>query len=325
VIVKAGRNITVDPASKASAVSDPAIGSVLSIRAGFEIDSIRLIEGLRYDRLVNGLRAVIADSIREGKPRLVCPICGVAVSLASSKVKRFYFRHVVEDGSCPAVTRSMQDPHDVRAAKYNGARESDAHKNMKEHIASSLLGDPAFEGVEVERTWRSRDQATLRRPDIQACYNGLRLAFEAQLTTTFLDVVRGRRAFYLTEGALLIWVLRRFDPNHRRMTEDDVLFANNSNVIVVDAETCRLSKENGRMMIRCHYREPSCTEGQRREVWREAIAGFDELTLDPVGQRAYLFDFDAAGRPCQASSDVRCAGRRLSPSLPGRLPGCGPW
>lgn len=294
--MKSSRNVTIDPAAKATAVSDPAIKSVRSKRTGIEIDSCRLIEGRRYDRLVNGLRAIIADSIRENKPRLICPICSVAVSLASSKDKRFYFRHRSEDGSCPAVTRSEHDPDDIRAAKYNGARESDAHKSLKERIASSLSNDPNFSVVKVECTWRSRDRATRRKPDVQAIYKEVRLAFEAQLTTTFLDVVRGRRAFYLSEGALLIWVLRRFDPSNRRMTEDDVLFSNNSNIIVVDEETFRLSKENHRMMVRCHYREPSISEGKRKEVWHEKIVGFDELTLDLVTQRAYLYDFDAADR-----------------------------
>lgn len=286
-------NVTCDPAEPAVAVDDPEIPTVLSLRTGIEHDSRRLIGGRRYDRLVGGLRDVISDAIREGRPRLVCPICGVAVRLSASPQKRFFFKHVTEDGSCPAVTRSGLDNDTIRAMKYNGARESDAHKLTKARIAESLTADGRFSGVAVETTWRSKGGKGLRRPDVQATLGGLRIAFEAQLTTTFLDVVRGRRAFYLDDGALLVWVLRRFDPAYRRMTEDDVLFSNNSNILVVDAETWRRSKAAGRFMVRCHYREPYLDGEARAERWREEIVGFDELTLDRDGQRIYLVDFDA--------------------------------
>ncbi|WP_343864338.1 DUF6035 family protein [Caenispirillum bisanense] len=282
-----------NPAEPAIAVDAPEIERVLSLRSGAEFESRRLIQGRRYDRLVGGLRDVISDAIREKKPRLVCPLCGVAVRLSASQQKRFFFRHIEEDGSCPAVTRSNLDHDTIRALKYNGARESDAHKITKNRIVESLSADGGFSEVAVEKTWRAKVGNRLRRPDVQAVYNGIRIAFEAQLTTTFLDVVRGRRAFYLEDGALLVWILRRFDPEHRRMTEDDILFSNNSNILVVDEETWRLSREKGRFMLRCHYREPHLDDDARAERWQQAVIGFDELTLDSVGQRAFLFDFDA--------------------------------
>lgn len=290
---RALRNVTRDPAAPAVAVKDPEIPSVLNLRSGIERDSRKLIEGRRYDRLVGGLRDAIADSIRQGRPRLVCPVCGVAVRLVASPDKRFFFRHVAEDGSCPAVTRSGLDNDAVRALKYNGARESEAHKLTKARIARSLMADGRFSDVAIEATWRAKGGKGLRRPDVQARYGGLRLAIEAQLTTTFLDVVRARRAFYLEEGALLVWVMRSFDPDDRRMTEDDLLFSNNSNILVVDAETERKSKETGRFTLRCHYREPYLAGEERGERWRQALAQFDELTLDTMGQRAFLYDFDA--------------------------------
>jgi len=144
-------------------------------------------------------------------------------------------------------------------------------------------------------TWHAKDGKGLRRPDVQARYGSVGLAFEAQLTTTFLDVVRGRCAFYLEDGALLVWILRRFDPTDRRMTEDDILFSNNSNILVVDEQTWRASKAAGRFMVRVHFREPFLgPNGKRSERWSERVVGFDELLLNLERQRTYLLDFEAA-------------------------------
>ena len=69
---------------------------------------------------------------------------------------------------------------------------------------------------------------------MQARRADFRIAFEVQLTTTFLDVVIGRKTFYRNQGALLVWVLAYFDPGYRQLTVDGVLFNNNANVFVID-------------------------------------------------------------------------------------------
>jgi hypothetical protein len=122
----------------------------------------------------------------------------------------------------------------------------------------------------------------------------VKLAFEAQLSTTFLSVVVGRRAFYRAEGALLVWVLARFDPGDRRMTEDDILFPNNSNVLVLDEETARASEAAGRFMLTCWHRRIG--GDQHRAEWEKTLVRFDQLTLDLEGQRAFLVDVEGEER-----------------------------
>ncbi len=97
----------------------------------------------------------------------------------------------------------------------------------------------------VEKIVCSADGSQRRRPDISATWRGgLRVVFEAQLKTTFLDVVVRRRVFYRDQGALLVWILRSFDPFDRRLTVDDLLFKNNSNIFV-DQLTIFSSKASG--------------------------------------------------------------------------------
>jgi len=55
----------------------------------------------------------------------------VPVYLVSLTSKAFFFRHTIEDGSCPAQTRGAWSHEQIKAMKYHGAQESDAHRRMK--------------------------------------------------------------------------------------------------------------------------------------------------------------------------------------------------
>jgi hypothetical protein len=285
-------NVTVDPAAPATAVADPEIKEVRSTRSGLILPTQQYIAGQRYDRIIR-VRNLIRDAIAAREPRMVCAICGVPVNLVSSPRKAFFFRHTIEDGSCPAQTRGAWSYDQIKAMKYHGAQENDAHRRIKVLLERSLRADPHASDIHQEKTWRAAGRpASYRRPDVQALYEGIRLAIEAQLSTTFLDVVVGRRAFYREEGALLIWVLPRFDPGYRRLTEDDILFTNNSNILVVNEETAKLSEATSRCTFHCYYREPYLDGETVSEAWSERLVTLDELSFDLPGQRVFAFDFD---------------------------------
>jgi hypothetical protein len=287
-------NITIDPLARATAVTDPQIGEVRSLKSGQIFDARRFIQSVRYDRFVQ-VRSQIKEAMDAGHPRLVCAICGTAVYVVSSPDKAFFFRHRIEDGSCPAQTRDGLSEDDVRAMKYKGAQESEAHRRLKRLVERSLRADSRFDGVQVETTWRGqRDPTLLRRPDIQAKLGPLRIAFEAQLTTTFLDVVIGRKTFYRSEGGILVWVLPYFDPAYRQLTVDDLLFNNNANVLVVDRESTEASELAGRLMIRCAFRRPIVEDGIIGTSWESQLVAWDDFTIDMTGQRIFAFDSEGA-------------------------------
>jgi len=242
-------NVTIDPWAFARGVKNPEIEKVRDTRSGLIHDARQFVEGKRYGRLVQ-VRNIVIDAMKSEKPRLVCAICQVPVYLVARTDKAFFFRHRVEDGSCPAQTRGSLSEAEIRARIYNGCRESDAHKKIKRLITRSLKADHRTKDVYEEKRWTSiTNKKLFRQPDVQAMFNGKRIAFEAQLSTTFLDVVAGRRTFYKGQDAILIWVLRRFDPDYRRLTEDDIVFTNNFNVLVVDEETTTVSEATGRRLI----------------------------------------------------------------------------
>ncbi|CAN5392138.1 hypothetical protein BH09PSE1_BH09PSE1_02240 [soil metagenome] len=294
-----GRTVTFAPTEAARAVDKPQIKELLSLKTGKFLDARTFISGRRYDSIIR-LRNTIREAMQSGPPRVVCSLCRVAAYIVSSKDKAFFFRHATEDGSCPAVTRDFQTESQIAARKYAGLPESEPHKRLKRLLMRSIEADPAFSDSAEERHWRATvPELGHRRPDVSGTYGGLRLAFEAQLSTTFLSVITGRRVFYRAEGALLVWILASFDPYHRRLTEDDIVFPNNSNALVVDDETTAASVAAGRFMVRCWHRVPDSASD-----WRSEIVDFSALTLDTVDQRAFLVDVEGLEKAARAKAQA---------------------
>lgn len=91
---------------------------------------------------------------------------------------------------------------------------------MEEIIAESLRCDPRFSEVKVEAIIKGQDRVTWRKPDVQAIYEGIPVAFEIQLSTTFLRVIAERRSFYQRNGGLLVWIFKPFDADRARLTQE---------------------------------------------------------------------------------------------------------
>lgn len=288
-------NVTFDPDAFALPARSRAIEEILDLDDGVVLAVEQFISFRRYADLVRE-RVIIKERLTS-HPRYTCALCGTPVYLVANPNKTFFFRHRIDDGSCAADTRTDLSRNEMLARKYHGLRESEPHKRLKALISRSLKADARFAHVAEEKTWRSlRDATAFRRPDVQTSIGSLRLAFELQLSTTFLDVVVGRRVFYRQEGALLVWVFGRFTPDDRRLMEDDILFSNNSNIFVVDDETTALSEAQGVFHLRCHYRQPAFEGGGIGSHWATRIVRFDDLTRDIANQQLYLFDFDGARR-----------------------------
>lgn len=284
-------NTTVNPLAWAEAVTKPEIDEVRSLRTGLVLDVRRLIRVFRYERAIL-LRQSLKALVKNDQSRLVCATCGVPVYLACSTSKRFFFRHRHEDGSCPAVTRNDLTEAEIRAMKYRGAQESGAHKRIKALLLRSLSADLKFKDVASEKTWKSSEGLFgLRRPDVSARTDSIKLAFEVQLSTTFMDVVLSRREFYRAERAVLIWVLPSFHPNYRRMTDDDILFGNNSNVFVVDESTVAASEAAGSFTMKCWHRKPFIRGDEIVDEWVERLVQWDEIAVDADLQTAIAFNY----------------------------------
>jgi len=311
----AKRNVTVDPRARAKAAKNLRVEEVVGMRSGRIWQARELIESQNYQQTVEaGLR--IKEAIIAGRPHYVCGLCGAAVRLINHQDKAFHFRHIQEDGSCPRMRRVV--PRDERML-FRNVKESEAHIRLKKLIERSLRADPRFrDSVAVETPWCSQHEPReFRRPDVRATSDNLKLAFEAQVTPQLLAVLVDRKAFYREEGALMVWILARFCPSNRRITEDRILFSNNSNVLVVDRITTMLSEKNGRFMVRCHYRKPFSVGQKIADEWCERIISWDGLKYDLEKQELYFFDFRSAEIALKVSFDSEISGKIIDHVLLG--------
>ncbi|WP_234267286.1 DUF6035 family protein [Hydrogenophaga sp. NFH-34] len=282
------------------AAKDLAIDEVLDLRTGEIIAARRLIEPDKEKVLQ--LRMALSQGISAKRPLMACPLCGVPVHLVSMmKERKFYFRHEIEDGRCPAETKGTQTPNQILAMKYDGARESEAHYRMKHIVADSLAADPDFSGIEIEKIWRGSESKSRRKPDVRAIWKKrLPVAFEVQLSTTFLRVIAERREFYLREGGLLFWVFKEFDMGNARLAMEDVFYNNNRNAFVASEGTLAASQEARSLVLDCVWSEPELEDGKVLWSPRSGRCTFSGLTKDQEKQRVFHFDADAARAKCKS-------------------------
>lgn len=280
------------------AVADPRIPEVRDAKTGDFLDAHELAARAHKDEpWRHRTRLALIEAQHRKKPMWVCAVCGVMVRLCSSRRKNFFFRHVIEDGRCLYVTRNGL-PDNVRAAKYDGAKESDAHIEMKGMILECLQVDDRFrpETIFEETTWKAQEHPNRRRrPDVQAEYEGgLRIAFEVQLSSTLIDEAVSRRDFYLQDGGLLVWIFRSVETENPRLYQGDILFMNSGNLFVVDDETVEMSLRERRLHLKNYHLIPEVYDGKIRHKWSTPrLVPFGCLTLDPVKQQVLLYDYDA--------------------------------
>jgi hypothetical protein len=283
--------------ARSLAVVRPEIASVLDSLTGRE-QPVSEVLGHDYERLMQ-LRLEVKSSIHEGMPRYLCAECFTSVYICRRREsRRFFFRHSKEDGRCSAITRGELSQEQINARKYNGAKESHLHQQMKRWLVESLQASGLFTDVHEEKRWSGSITGEWRKPDVVANLRGLNIAFEVQLSTTFLDVIAERRLFYLKEGGLLFWVFAAFDDDARRLTLDDVFYNNNQNAFIVSQDTRDCSVAERDFFLDCVWTEPLSALAEPK-LSRKRVS-FGDLTLDRGGQRAFYFDCESARSQMEA-------------------------
>ena len=274
-------------------VDNPQIDEVYVIEAE-DIFTAQQAIGNDYDEAVK-LRMELSESISLKKPKYICPICLVGIYIACSRQnndKKFYFKHIVENGNCPAITRSISTKSQIEAMKYNGVKESQAHIRMKEIIYESLSQDPNFSDIKLETVIKGADRKSWRKPDIQALWQGkLRVAFEVQLSAAFLKVIGERRLFYKAQDSIICWVFKKYNKEDALMEQDDIFVNNNQNLFLASEDTLKSSIQNKALMLNCHWHEPKINHNNIEKEWNSKYVKFKELEYDIDKQAIYYFDY----------------------------------
>ena len=284
---------------KAALAHEPHYG-VLDLAEGRSLDLHEFVGEGDYAELVEKRRVALEHDLLDGKVRYVCEKCRKAMVLRSipankNTENRFYLKHRFKSEDCGGTKGLSHDA--ICAMRYGNTKEGAAHKLYKSVIASSIAADSAFTNADVESHWVDTDGIRWRQPDVQAECNGVRVALEVQLSTTFLHVITQRQSFYRRNLGRLVWFFRDLNIAEFRQAEDDIFYSNNRNAFHVSPGTLERSQREGRFAMECAWYEPRVVDGKVADVRMQDIVYFDQLQFDvsDIGvPRAYYFDYDGA-------------------------------
>ncbi|EMG1418288.1 hypothetical protein V2053_000928 [Vibrio cholerae] len=250
------------------------------------------------EKILFELRTEIAKN-RKTTPVVLCNVCFQPVLLKGTPQRTKYFAHVKDSEDCPIKTTTNLTAEEILAMKYNGQKEGRLHREGKETLAQYLSADSLFHNdVHVEKTFREKHPTGIakrwRRPDISATLlkDSREVVFELQVSTTFLDVIISREQFYKENDAYITWVFLDFDAE--KFTTLDIAYANKANVFVLDNEAKHESDLNGKLVLKCYYRQPFMTEDLNiAHKWVHELVDFSMLNFDELNKKTYLVDTDA--------------------------------
>jgi len=230
----------------------------------------------------------------------VCAICGGNIRILGGTSKKtlaktisFHFAHLHNSDDCPIKTSSKYSKEDINRMKYRGVPESHLHIDLKDKIAKGLRLNEAnkgqVSGIKLEQVIRSLDDAQWKKPDINAVFNGRRMAIELQLSTTWLDVIVNRQHFYREQGIYILWIFNLFtsSDDFRKLTYSDIIYTNNYNAFIIDAETYTETVHQNDLVLRCWYLNYYADKGYLRNKWQSQLVTLHELTFDEATFQVY--------------------------------------
>jgi competence CoiA-like predicted nuclease len=264
---------------------------------GLEEASISLLA--KNEESIFKLRRKVEARIQEQNPLYGCSECGQPVAIRSHRVPNgnhtFYFKHLRDSGDCPIKTGSSYTKDEIRCMKYNGAKESYAHMELKHYLVSYLKSDERFSDIKVEKVIKGSGWSKeWKKPDISAQFNQKPVVFEIQLSTTFLDVIVSREIFYQKEGISIFWIFSSLNPEKSRATEKDVFFNNKANALSIDEQSKANSTSSKKLIFTGHYKKPYFIEHEKilSEKWEVMPVSFDEIQFDEETHKPYFISFE---------------------------------
>jgi competence CoiA-like predicted nuclease len=234
------------------------------------------------------LRMKVEEEKKSKGFRFTCPLCNRGLNLrgGGDQKKTLHFTHPREpEHRCPYKTEDNHSPEDIEAMKYNGAKESIEHLQVKKRLIVGLHLDPDAElsSVKSEETFRANlPDKSWRRPDVSVRWKGQSIVFEAQLSTTFLSVIAGRRTFYCQNQAQLIWVFAQApDSGEMPFTHKDIFHNNNHNLFLVNSATEDESLARRCLIIEAWWPDPlQYLRHKAATHWHRKMVALSELTFD---------------------------------------------
>src|SRR5690606_27268865 len=275
------------------------IDTILKLTSGRVIASKNLLADSVEEKLFV-LSTKIETGIQTGSLEYVCIYCKQPVKLIGRRLlghraKTLYFSHLYNSDDCIIKTTSRLTTEQIRCIKYNGEKESKLHENLKLKIAHFLMQDSSVDNVVIEKIYKDkRISDQWKKPDVMARFEHKTIAFELQLSTTFLSVIVSRSIFYQAHGVFLIWIFPHFSLNSdiQKFTQKDVYYNNSFNVYVFDHDCESRSETKGKLILKCFYKEFSIIGEEIKSDWLFDYISLDKLTFVKISSKVFYKNAD---------------------------------
>lgn len=284
---------------QAIAVPEPTIPCAITPETNAPVWIHDLTASRSYGEMLQ-LRQEDSDNLAKGQGAYYCPQCRAPLAIRiNGAYHRFYFKHAQNGGLCSLETDLGEDRMSETEQMMEAVRESPLHIAMKASLARQLEADDRFKDIRIEErvTGTAAQAGHWRRPDVSANFQGTRIAFEAQLSTTPLKDMQARRRFYAEENTCLVWVMPNFNTGARVTNLDDVIVQQDFAALSMTAETVDVSLSSGRLNFTAHRWHDS-------GKWIVQMVDFDQITFLPhEGRVAFPIDYDAEQGPKSALAE----------------------
>ncbi|MCK5741202.1 MAG: hypothetical protein KAH48_03215 [Chlorobi bacterium] len=249
----------------------------------------------------------VVDTNNDRNKRYVCYYCKQMVKINGKGIKREpHFAHFRDSDDCHIKTNTKFTKDEIERIKYNGAKESIAHKTIKEFVFNQLTNDKNHKDVGIEKILRSEKVPNKwRKPDVSSNYLSKKIVYEVQLSTTFLSVIVGRSIYYENENIYLLWIFNKFTPEDKiTFSQKDVYYNNNNNVFVLNEEAQKRSKLKNELVFCCHYRKPYKDGWAVEYEWETEYVTMSDLTYDSKIFIIYYYDVESNVKKLQSKIEI---------------------
>lgn len=239
--------------------------------------------------------------VESDRPWYRCIECETALRVRADKREdlghAYYFKHPHKSPECSLKRdREEMTKDEINAARYQGLPEGRRHIRLKNLILMSVSADPALQDIEKEhRLYHRVDPKRYRTPDVSFIASGVRVAVEAQVSNTSLEIMLDRQDFYADDRALLLWVVDVAPEGDILMYLKDVRAVHNGNIFVVDERSRDESFAKQAFVLWCYYEVPTVTKaGELEDIMTSQLVKFSDLQKDPEFAELWYFDRRAA-------------------------------
>lgn len=240
--------------------------------------------------------------IARGEKNYICGFCKHRLRICGGqgdKKQTLHFRHFSgENKGCIYEEEKPLTREEVLRIKYNGAKESRKHEEYKNFVAERLLSMTvpklSEQDVLVEKVYRSETvPREWRKPDVLAKFPDKTIAFELQLSTTFLSVITEREIFYQKQKIFIFWIFDSFsaESEEQLFAQKDILVSNVYNVFVLDKEAMERSVQENTLYLRCYYVDFKIENGKiLSDNMKSKLTSLSELTFREADYKVFYID-----------------------------------